>query len=144
MHGTINLKKHKLTGLVQFFGYISPCFSFFSQGSCTPGDLYRTRTRTHALFSINFSVNSSAIPYWPPGKSVNNTQLSVVRRELHWFAASARLLFDGDDAILHNTVRNPSRRVHRSQFAATVRFLCGRTFKFWDIKLEGKRFYTER
>ena len=29
-------------------------------------------------------------------------------------AASARLLFDGDDAILHNTVRTPSRRGHRS------------------------------
>jgi hypothetical protein len=96
----------------------------FSRGSCTPGDLYRTRTRTQALFS----VNSSANPYWPPGKSVNSTQPSAVRREIDWSAASARLLFDEDDAILRKRVRNPYRRVHRSQFAAAVLLLCGRTF----------------
>ena len=33
-------------------------------------------------FSINFSVNSSAIPYCPPGKSVSRTQMSAVRRDL--------------------------------------------------------------
>jgi len=42
-------------------------------------------------------------------------------------AASARLLFDGDDAILHNTVRTPSRRWHRSLPAAAAPFLRGRT-----------------
>ena len=50
-------------------------------------------------FPINFSVNSSAIAYCPPGKFVSKTQMSA-----------ARLLFDGDNAILHNTVRTPSRR----------------------------------
>jgi hypothetical protein len=72
-------------------------------------------------------VNSSAIPYCPPGKPVYSTQLSAARRELDWSAASARLLFDGDDAVLRNTVRNPSRRGHRSQSAAAARFLCGQT-----------------
>jgi hypothetical protein len=34
----------------------------FSQGSCTTGDLYRTRKRTPVIFLKYFSVNSSAIP----------------------------------------------------------------------------------
>jgi len=29
--------------------------------------------------------------------------MSAARRDLDWSAESARLLFDGDDAILHNT-----------------------------------------
>jgi hypothetical protein len=66
------------------------------------------------IFSINFSVNSSAIPYCPPGKSVSKTQMSAARRDLDWSAASAHLLFDGDDAVLHNTIRTPSCRGHRS------------------------------
>jgi hypothetical protein len=41
--------------------------------------------------------------------------------------ASARLLFDGDDAVLRNTVRRPSCRGHRSLSAAAARFLCGQT-----------------
>jgi len=53
-------------------------------------------------FSISFSVNSSAIPYCPPCKSVSKTQTSAVRRDVDWSAASARLLFEGDDAVLHN------------------------------------------
>ena len=56
--------------------------------------------------SINFAVNSSAIPYCPPGKSVSKTQMSSARRDLDRSAASARLLFDGDDAILHNNSSN--------------------------------------
>ena len=28
----------------------------FSQGSCTPGDLYRTRTRTPTLFQLIFQL----------------------------------------------------------------------------------------
>jgi hypothetical protein len=75
--------------------------------------------------SRTFSVNSSTIPYCPLGKSVSKTQMSAARRDLDWSAASARLLFDGDDAFLHNTV--PSRRGHRSLPAAAARFLCGRT-----------------
>jgi len=55
--------------------------------------------------SINFSVNCSAIPYCPPGKFVSKTQTS---------AASGRFLFDGDDAILRNTIRTLSHRGHRS------------------------------
>jgi hypothetical protein len=90
--------------------YICPCFTVLLQGSCTPGDLYRTRTRTPAHFSINFSVNSSAIPYCPPGKSVYSTQLSAARRGLEWSASSARNLFDEDDAILRNTVGKSARR----------------------------------
>jgi len=71
------------------------------------GENKNTYSRT---FSIKFSVNSSAIPYCPPGKSVSKTQMSAARRDLDWSAASARLLFDGDDAVFHNTVRTPSRR----------------------------------
>ena len=85
-----------------------------------------------------FSVNSSAIPYCPPGKPVSRTQMSTARRDLVWYAASARLLFDGDDAVLHNTVRTPSRRGHRSLPAAAARFLCGRNLTpaiITDIKL---------
>ena len=97
----------------------------FSQGSCIPGDLYKNKySRT---FSINFSADSSAIPYCPPRKSVSKTQMSAARRDPDLSAASARLLFDGDDAILHNTVRTPSRRGHRSLPAAAARFLCDRT-----------------
>ena len=55
-------------------------------------------------FSVIISVNSSAIPYCPPGKSVSKTQMSAARRDLYWPAASARLLFDGDDAVFRNTV----------------------------------------
>ena len=36
--------------------------------------------------------------------------MSADRRELDWSAASARLLFDVDDAVFHDTVRTPSRR----------------------------------
>jgi len=78
-------------------------------------------------FSINFSVNSSAIPYCPPGKSVSKTHMSAARRDLDWSAASARLVFDGDYAFLHNAVRTPSRRGHRSLSASAARTLCGRT-----------------
>ena len=100
----------------------------FSQGSCTPSDLYRTRTCTPALVQLTFSVNFSAIPYCPPGKCVSKTHMSAARRDLDWSATSARLLFDADDAVLRNTVRWPSRRGHRSLPAAAARFLCGRTF----------------
>ena len=79
--------------------------------------------------SINFSVNSSTIPYCPPGKSVSKTQMSAARLDLDRSAASARLLFDGDDAVLHNTVRRPSLRGHRSLPASAARVLCGRTLK---------------
>jgi hypothetical protein len=53
--------------------------------------------------------------------------MSAARRDLDWSAASARLLFDGDDAVLHNTVQTPSSRGHRSLPAAAARFLRGRT-----------------
>jgi len=56
--------------------------------------------------SSTFSVNSSAIPYCPPGKSVSKTHTSAARRYLDWSAASARHLFNGDDAILHNNSSN--------------------------------------
>jgi len=75
------------------------------------GENKNTHSRT---FPINFSVNSSAISYCPPGKSVSKTQMSAAGRDLDWFAASARFPFEVDDAILHNTVRTPSRRGHRS------------------------------
>jgi hypothetical protein len=75
-------------------------------------------------------VNSSAIPYCPPDKSVSKTQMSAARCYLDWSAASARLLFDGDDAILLNTVRTPSRRGHRSLPAAAARCLCGRNLNW--------------
>jgi len=42
-------------------------------------------------------------------------------------AASARLLFDRDDAVLRKTVRRLSRREHRSLLAAAACFLCGQT-----------------
>ena len=98
-----------------------------SQGSCTPGDLYRTKNTYCRTFSINFSVNSSAIPYCPLVKSVSRTQMSAARRDLDWSAALARLPFDGDDALLHNTVPMPSCCGHRSLPAAVACFLCGRT-----------------
>jgi hypothetical protein len=79
----------------------------FSQGFCTPGDLHRTRTRTPALFQLIFLVNSSAIPYCPLVKSASKIQMSAAHRDLDWSVTSARLLFDGDDAILRNTVRTP-------------------------------------
>jgi hypothetical protein len=87
---------------------------------------------THHIFHIsrirvNFSVNSSATPQCPPGKPVSRTQMSADRRDLDWSAASARLLFDGDDAILHSAFRTPSRRGHRSLPAAAAPFLCGRS-----------------
>jgi hypothetical protein len=53
-------------------------------------------------FFNNFSVNSSAIAYCQPGKSVSKTQMSAALRDLDCSAASARPLFDGDDAVLHN------------------------------------------
>ena len=46
-------------------------------------------------------MNSSAIPHCPPGKPISKTQMSAARRDLDWSAASARLLFDGDDANLN-------------------------------------------
>ena len=73
-----------------------------------PVSYKKTYSRTFSI--IFFSTNSSAIPYCPPGKFVSKTQMSAARRDLDWSAASARLLFDGDDAVLHNTVRTPSRR----------------------------------
>jgi len=54
------------------------------------------------------------------------TQMSAARRDLDCSPASARLLFDGDDAVLHNTVRTPSRRGHRSLPVAAACFLYGR------------------
>ena len=78
-------------------------------------------------FSISSSVNSSAIPYCPPGKSVSKTHTSAARRDLDWSSSLARLLFDGDDAVVHNTLRRPSRRGHRSLPAAAAHVLCGRT-----------------
>jgi hypothetical protein len=77
--------------------------------------------------SVNFSVNSSAIPYCPSGKSVPKTQISAARRGLDWPAASVRLLFDGDTAVLHNTVGTSSRRGHSSLPASAARVLRGRT-----------------
>jgi len=84
-------------------------------------------------FSIQFSVNSSAIPYCPPGKSVSKTQKSATRRDLDWSAASARLQFDGDDAVLRNAVRMPSHRGHRSLSAAAALFLCGPTLSLMNV-----------
>ena len=85
-------------------------------------------------FSISFSVNSSAIPYCQPGKSVSKTQISAARRDLDWSTASARLLFDGDDdAVLHSTLQTPFRRGHRSLPAAAARVLCGRTLTAYCI-----------
>jgi hypothetical protein len=78
-------------------------------------------------------VNSSAIPYCLPGKSVFKTQMSTARRVLDWSAASARLLFDGDDAVLRNKIWTPSRRGHRSLPAAASRFLCGQILKSLTI-----------
>jgi hypothetical protein len=75
--------------------------------------------------------------------------MSAARRDLDCSAASARLLFDGNDAILHNTVRKPSRREHRSLPAASARFLCGRTLTpaiITDITLSRKtlgKFYLQ-
>jgi len=66
-------------------------------------------------FTIQCSVHSSAIPYCPPGKSVSKTQMSAARRDVDWSAASAHLQFDGDDAILCNTVRTSSCRGQRSR-----------------------------
>jgi len=63
-------------------------------------------------FSINFSVNYSAIPNCPPGKSVSKTQTSAAHCYLDWSAVSARLLFDGDDTILRKTIRTLSHRGH--------------------------------
>jgi hypothetical protein len=85
-------------------------------------------------FSVDFSVNSSAIPYCPLVKSVSRTQMSAARRDLDWSAALARLPFDGDDAFLHNTVPMPSCCGHRSLPAAVACFLCGQTLshKFGD------------
>ena len=42
-------------------------------------------------------------------------------------AAPARLQSHGNDAVLRNTVRRPSRRGHESLPAAAARFLCGQT-----------------
>ena len=44
----------------------SPRFSFFSQGSCTTGDLYRTRTRLPVLLQLFFSefFRHSVLPAW--------------------------------------------------------------------------------
>ena len=64
-------------------------------------------------FSINFSVNSSAIPYCPPVRFVSRTRMSAAHRDLDWSATSALLLFDGDDAVLHNTVRLPAAGTDR-------------------------------
>jgi hypothetical protein len=82
------------------------------------------------FFQINFSVNSSTIPYCPFGRSVSTTQLSAACHDLDWSAMSARLLFDGVDAILRNTVRKPSHRGHRSLPAAAAHFLCGQALRF--------------
>jgi len=54
--------------------------------------------------------------------------MSAARRDLDWSATSACLLFDGDDAVLHNAVETPSRRGHRSLPAVVAHFLCGQTF----------------
>ena len=89
----------------------------FPQGSCTPGELYRTRTRTPALFQLIFQW---ILPTFRTARLTNlspNTK-SAARRDLDWSAVSARLLFDGYDAVLHNTVRTPSCRGHRSLPAA--------------------------
>jgi hypothetical protein len=90
------------------------------------------------LHFLNFSVNSSAIPYCPPCKFVSKTQMSAARHNLDWSAMSAHLLFEGDDAILHNTVQTPSRRGHRSLPATAARFPCGRSLtpaRITDITL---------
>jgi len=63
----------------------------------------------------------------PTLQSVSKPQMSAARHHLDWSAASTRLLFDGDDAILHNTVRMPSGRVHSSLPPAVAGVLCGRT-----------------
>jgi len=77
--------------------------------------------------SIYFSVNSSPFRTAHLTNLSPRTQMSAACRDLDWSAASARRLFDGDDAVLHNIVRTPSRRGHRSLLAAAARFLCGRT-----------------
>jgi hypothetical protein len=51
-------------------------------------------------------------------------QLSAARRGLEWSAASERLLFDGDDAILRNSVDKTARRGHRSLPTAATHVLC--------------------
>ena len=116
--------------------------------------LHVSYKNTHSCtFSINFSVNSSAILYCPPGKSVSNTQMSAARRDLDWSATSARLLFDGDDAVLRNTVRRSFRHGHRSLPAAAARFLCGQTLTvighcpmttFFCVLLTDKIWYRKR
>jgi hypothetical protein len=95
-------------------------------------------------YSRTFSVNSSTIPYCTPGKSVYITQLPAARRGLEWSAASARLLFDGDNAMLRNTAGKPARRGHRSQPAFRVVGLLeeggeGEIFgwlSYWDLDPE--------
>jgi len=86
----------------------------FSQSSCTLGDLYCTRTRTPALFQLIFQ--------WilPPFRTARLANLSP-KHKCPLPAASARLWFDGDYAVLHNTVRKPSRRGHKSLPAASAR-----------------------
>jgi hypothetical protein len=58
-----------------------------------PVSYKNTYSRT---FPINFSVNSSGIPYCTPGKSVSKKQMPAARLDLYWSAASARLLYDTD------------------------------------------------
>jgi len=112
--------------------------SAFSQGSCTPGDLYRTRTRTPALFKLIFQW---ILPPFHTACHANLSpkhKISAARHNLDWSAMLARLLFEGDDAVLHNTVQTPSHRGHRSLPAAAARFLCGRSLtpaRITDITL---------
>jgi len=90
--------------------------------------------------------NSFAMPCCPHGKSVCNTQLAAVCCGLDWSVAAVRILFDGDDAIVCNTVRKSAavdrvRRprsvwsdlnsyktnVHKSEISTKINvFSCGR------------------
>jgi len=67
------------------------------------------------------------MPCCPPGNSVCNTQLPAARSDLDWSAATARVLFDGDGAIVCNTVRKSARRGQRQLPAAAARVLRGLT-----------------
>jgi len=85
-----------------------------------------THSRTFSISFFSEFFRHSVLPAWQICLQNTNVRCPPY---LHWSAASARLLFEGDDAVLHNTVRTPSRRGHRSLLSAAARFLYGRTFR---------------
>ena len=62
-------------------------------------------------------------------------QHTTARSDLGWSAAAAHVLFDGDDAIVCNTVRKSACHGQRPLPAAAARVLCGRTFTLLEILL---------